>query len=129
LVKEEKGDLLADSHIVLIRWNNNFRRLLNVLHVGNDVRQTEIQTAEELVPKPSSFEIEIATENLERFKSPGTYQIPAELIEPGGNKPRSEIHKLISLFRTWKNCHSSGRNLLFYVPIYNNGDKTDCSNY
>jgi hypothetical protein len=28
-----------------------------------------------------------------------------------------------------KNYNSNGKNLLLYLPIYKNGDKTDCSNY
>jgi hypothetical protein len=52
---------------------------LNV-HRVNDVRQTEIHTAKPLVPDPSSFEVEIDTEKLKRYKSPGSDEIPAELI-------------------------------------------------
>jgi hypothetical protein len=40
-------------------------QLLNVYR-GNDVRQIEIHTAEQLVPDPSYFEVGIATVNLER---------------------------------------------------------------
>jgi hypothetical protein len=47
MAKEENGDLLADSHSILNRWTNC--QLLNV-HGVNDVRQTEIHTAEPLVP-------------------------------------------------------------------------------
>jgi hypothetical protein len=54
VVKEENGDLLADSHCILNMWKNYFCQLLNV-HGVNDVRQTEIHTAEPLVPEPSSF--------------------------------------------------------------------------
>jgi hypothetical protein len=83
MVKEENGDLLADSHSILNGWKNNFCRLLNVhrVNVVNDVRQTKIHTAEPLVPEPSSFEVEIATEKLKRYKSPGIDQIQAELIK------------------------------------------------
>jgi hypothetical protein len=55
LVNDENGDLLADSHNIL----NYFSHLLNV-HRVIDVRQTEIHTAEPLVPDPSPFEVEIA---------------------------------------------------------------------
>jgi hypothetical protein len=61
----------------------------------NDVRQTEIHTAEPLVPEPSALVVEMAVENLKRHKSPGIDQIPAELIKAGGRIIRSEIHKLI----------------------------------
>ena len=48
------------------------------------------------MPEPSAFEVEMAIEKLKRYKSPGIDQIPAELIEPGGSKIFSEIHKLIN---------------------------------
>jgi hypothetical protein len=48
IVKDEKGDLVADYHSILARWRNYFSQLLNVLG-DNDVRQTEIHTAEPLV--------------------------------------------------------------------------------
>jgi hypothetical protein len=63
MVKAENGDLLADSHSILNRWKNYFGQLLNV-HGVNDVRQTEIRTAEPLVPEPSFSEVEIAIEKL-----------------------------------------------------------------
>jgi hypothetical protein len=58
-VKNENGDLLADSHDILNRWKNYFSQLLNV-HKVSDVRQIEIHTAELLVPDPSPFEVEVA---------------------------------------------------------------------
>ena len=42
-----------------------------------------------LVPEPSAFEAEKTTEELQRHKSPGTDQIPAELIRAGGRKIHS----------------------------------------
>jgi hypothetical protein len=47
-----------------------------------------------LVPEPIPFEIEIATESLRRYKSPGTDQIPAELIQAGGRKFTSLMRDL-----------------------------------
>ena len=48
------------------------------------------------MPEPSAFEVELATEKLKRHKSPGTDQIPAELIKVGGGTSGSEIHKLVN---------------------------------
>jgi hypothetical protein len=70
---------LQIPHSILNRWKNYFCQLLNV-HGVNDVRQTEIHTAE-----PSSSEVETAIEKLKRYKSPDIDQIPAELIQAGGN--------------------------------------------
>jgi hypothetical protein len=58
---------------------------LDVHGVENDVRQIEMRTTEPLVPEPSSFEVEIATDKLKRYKLPGIDQIPAELMQAEGN--------------------------------------------
>jgi len=42
-VKDDKGDLVADSHSILARWRNYFSQILNV-HGVIDTRQTEIYT-------------------------------------------------------------------------------------
>jgi len=55
---------------------------LNV-HDYNDVRQTEIHTAETLVPETSAFEFELTVENVRSHTSPGIDQISAELIKTG----------------------------------------------
>jgi hypothetical protein len=71
LVKDENGDLTADSNNNLNRWKSYFSQLLNV-HNVNDVRQIEIHTAEPLVPGPSHLEVEIAIAKLKKYKSPGS---------------------------------------------------------
>jgi hypothetical protein len=66
IVKDEKGDLVTDSHSILARWRDHFSQLLNV-HGVNDVRQTEGHTAE----TTSAFEVELAIEELKSHKSLG----------------------------------------------------------
>jgi hypothetical protein len=75
-------------------------------------RYVEIRTVEPLVPDPSPFEVETVIEKLKRFKSPGSNQIPAELIQAGGEILRSKIHKLINYIWRRKNCLISGWGLL-----------------
>jgi len=94
IVKNEKGDLVEESHSILARWRNHFSQLLNI-HGINDVRQTEIHTAEPPVPELRAFEVELAIEKLKSHKSPGIDYIPAELIKAGGRTICYEIHKLI----------------------------------
>ena len=65
-------------------------QLFNVRGV-NDVRQTEINTAEPLVSEPNAFEVEMANEKPKRHKSPGNDQISAELITARGTI-WSEMH-------------------------------------
>jgi hypothetical protein len=66
----------------LNRWKNYFSELLNV-HNVSDVRQIAVHTAEPLVPGPS-LEVQIATAKLKKYKSPGSDDIPTELIQAGG---------------------------------------------
>jgi hypothetical protein len=94
IVKDEKGDLVADPHSIMARWRNCFSQLLNVYEV-NDIRQAEIHTVEPLVPEPSALEFELALEKLKNYESPGIDQIPAELIKAGYRILCCEIHKLI----------------------------------
>jgi hypothetical protein len=58
--------------------------------------QIEVHTAELLVPGPSRLEVEIAIAKLKKYKSPGSDQNPAELIQARGEILLSEIHKLIN---------------------------------
>ena len=84
IVKDEKGNLVADCNSILGRWRNHFSQLLNVHRVNGD-NQTEVHTAG-LVPEPSVFEFELATEELKRHKSSGIDQIPSEMLKTGGRK-------------------------------------------
>jgi hypothetical protein len=94
-VKDEKGDLLAESHNILNRWKNYFSQLLN-MHNVIDVRQTEVHTTEPLVPDPSRLVVEISFVKLKTYKLPGSDQIQPELIQTGGEILLSAIHKLIN---------------------------------
>jgi hypothetical protein len=60
---------------------------LNV-HRVSEVRQIEIHTAE-----PSHFEVVAAIAKLKKYTSPGIEQIPADLIQAGGETLQSKIHK------------------------------------
>jgi hypothetical protein len=51
-------------------------------------------TAEPLVPEPSASGVELSIEKLKSHKSPGSDQIPAELVKAGGSTIRCEIHKV-----------------------------------
>ena len=57
--------MVTDSPCILARWRIHFSQLLNV-HGVNDVRQTEIRTAQTLAPEPRASRIEMAIEKLNR---------------------------------------------------------------
>ena len=69
IVKNERCGLVTGSHSILPTWRNHCCQLLNV-HVVSDVRQTEIYTAEPLLPELGVFEVEMAIDKLNSHKSP-----------------------------------------------------------
>jgi hypothetical protein len=87
-----------------------------------------MHTAEPFVPEPSASEAEVAIGKLKRYKSPGVDQIPAELIQAGGETLHSEIHKLIKLIWNKQELPHQWKESTV-VPIHKKGDKPDCSNY
>jgi len=79
------------------------------------------------VPEPSAFEVKLANEKLKSHKSLGIDQIPAELIKAGGGTIFYENHKLIISIWNKEELPEKWKQLII-VPIYKNGNKTDCSN-
>jgi hypothetical protein len=61
-VKDENGDLHADSHNITNIWKNYFSQLLNVHNVSH-VRQIEVHAAETLVSDLSCLEDEMLLQN------------------------------------------------------------------
>jgi hypothetical protein len=64
-------------------------------------------------------EIEMASKELKRYKSPQIDPIPSELIKAGG--------RLINIWNEEELTQQGKKSII--VHIYNNGNKTDCSNY
>jgi hypothetical protein len=127
IIKDENGNLLADSQRVLNRWKNFFNKVLNVYGVHN-VRQKNIQTAEPLVPEPTLVKVEIAIGKLRSYKSPGTDQILAELIKAGGEMLYLEIHRLICCIWSKEELPQQWKESII-LPIHKKDDKNDCNNY
>jgi hypothetical protein len=118
-VKDQNGDLLANTHNILNRRKNYFSQLLNV-HNISDVRQIEVHTAEPLVPGPSCLEAEIATAKMRKYKSPSSDEIPVELIQAQGELLQA-CSALILPYMSWVRLASKmPRNLgcIFYVSTF-----------
>jgi hypothetical protein len=94
---------------------------LNV-HNISDIRQIEIHRTEPLLPGSSYLEVDIAAAKLEKYKSPCSDQILAELIQPLGETLLSVIHKLINII--WNK-----KELCIIVTVHKKTNKTDCNNY
>ena len=76
----------------------------------------------------SASDVELAIEKLKSHISPGTDQVPTELIRAEGSKIRCAIHKLIiSVWNKEKLPEEWKQSII--VPIHKKGDKIDCNNY
>ena len=122
IVKDEKANLVSNSHSIVARWRNYFSQLFNVRGV-KDVGQVEIHTAETLVPEPSASDFELAIDKLKGHKSPRIDQIPAELIKAGGRTICLENHKLITSIWKKKKLPEEWKESII-VPIHKKGGKT-----
>jgi hypothetical protein len=69
------------------------------------------------VPKTIFDKVKIDTEELKRCKSPGTNQIPAEMMQAGCNTFCSKIQKFLILFEIRKDHLICVKNLLLYLFI------------
>ena len=98
------------------------------VHSVNDVRQTEINTTEPLVPEATAFEFELVIEELSRQESPGSNEIPRELIKAVSRTIRYEIRKLFIYIWNKEELPEEWKESII-VPIYKRGDKTECSTY
>jgi len=77
--KAEKGDLVTNCHSILGEVEELFLPATE-LHKVNEVRQTEIHTAERLVPELSAFELELTIEKLKSHKTPGIEQVTERVV-------------------------------------------------
>jgi hypothetical protein len=117
-VKDDNGNLLADSTNILNRWRNYFSQLLNVHNNVSDVRQIEVHTTE----------VEIAIGKFKKYTSPGSDEIPAEVIQAGGEILLSVIHKLINSVWNKEELHDRWQESII-LSTHRKGDKADCNNY
>jgi hypothetical protein len=86
----------------------------------------QMYRAEPSIPGPSRLEVEIAIAKLNRYKSPGSDRIPAELIQAVGKTLRSEVQKFINSIWNKEELPDQWKESII-VPIHKKGDKIDCT--
>jgi hypothetical protein len=65
---------------------------------------------------------------LKSYKSPGSDQILAELIQAGGEILLSAMHKLINSVWNKEELPDQWKESII-VPVHKKGDKSDCNTY
>jgi hypothetical protein len=92
-VKDENGDLHADSHDILNSWKNYFSQLFNV-HSVSDVRQTEIHIAAILVSDPSPLGLKLLLQR-KSINRQVVMKLRQNCFRHEGKHCCPKIHKLI----------------------------------
>jgi hypothetical protein len=97
------------------------------MHSFSENRQIEIHIIAPLVPELSALEVEIRIRKLRKYKSPGSNQMLAEMIQAGSERLLSDI-PLLSIVHYCTNlqkgekmtaviivgCHCYQHNKIFY---------------
>jgi hypothetical protein len=93
-VKDENGDLLADSHNVLNIWKNYFTQLLNV-HMSVMLGRNKYIWLNYQSLILALRGLNSLSRSLKKYKSPGSDQILAVLIRAGCESLLPVIHEVI----------------------------------
>jgi hypothetical protein len=101
---------------------------LLIEHYVSVDRQIELHTAESLVPGPSCLEVGIAIAKLGEYKSPSSDEIPAILIQAGGETLLCVIHKLVNSVWNKEELPDEWKEPII-VAFLKRGAKPDCKNY
>ena len=108
--------MFTNSHSILARCRKHFSQLFTV-HGVNDVWQTDIHTAEPLVPDPSAFEVELAIEKLKRHKSPVLINSQQKCLRQGVEQFAVRSINSLILFGIRKKCLRIVRSRSLYLSI------------
>jgi len=83
-----------------------------------------MHTEATIIPEPR---LKSLLKNWNRYESPGTGQILAELFQAGGRTSISEIHKLINSIWNNKKLPQQWKESII-VPVYKHSNRNECSN-
>jgi hypothetical protein len=83
-----------------------------------------MHTTYPVIRETSSFEVEIAIEELNNYKS-NIDQVMVELVQARSKTLHFGIHKVIQSVWNKEDCHINGRNLILHICNYKSRDKTD----
>ena len=133
MCKDENSTVITQMNQILNRWKNYFRTILN-LHTDNSFSNHRVQpitsdkkTKVEIQP-PSYNEVCSITNKLKSNKAGGTDNIIPELGKEGGRTLKQRLYKLILLIWEKEQMPNQWKEKII-CPMYNKGDRLDCTNY
>jgi len=127
MIKNERGGLQVDPTKIIDVWKSYSDKLLNV-HNGEQTEEFEIYTTEPWIPEPSE-EFLLRNQKVSIHRE-GIDNIPVKLIKLLGTVLVSQQSTIIDKCSMEKGVSfQRNRKPSVIVPIYKNGDKSDCKNF
>jgi hypothetical protein len=125
VINDKHGNALTQSDEILERWKEYCKEMyedVNNITDDGDITEAECE------PEPLLEEVRWAIKGLKHGKSPGCDEIPAELIQAGGEASVHIYHALcVKIWKSGKWPKEWKRSV--YVPIPKSGDPKLCTNY
>ena len=125
VINDNNGKTLTEKKDVLERWREYCRDMYEDTSKNPHMITTEIEEKE---PEPMLDEVRLAIKSLKRGKSPGCDDIPAELIQAGGEASVRVYHKLCTKIWNSSSWPKEWKRSLF-IPIPKKGNLKLCTNY
>lgn len=128
LCKNLDGQIISDVPQILERWVEHFEALLCA--TTTEPFQVPEGCIKNNTPQdpPTQEEVLLAVKKLKNNKSPGTDEIPAELIKHSNESLMTELHHICT--EVWNNEEMPAEwNTGLICPIHKKGDKMICGNY
>ena len=124
--------VLKDQDSILGRWAEHFNTLLNQ---NSDADFTILKELPEFPPMdhlsqpPTFLEVLSAVRTLKNNNSPGSDNIPAELLKQGGYLCTRTLHQYITKVWADENIPQQWRDASIVTIFKNKGDKAICGNH
>ena len=132
LLSSDGSTLIKDQEGLLKRWTENFSSLLNRPSTVNNkvLNQIPQQPPFEDLDTPSTLdEIQKAIKSTSSGKSPGKYNIPAEIFKTAGPKALEHFHDILSQIWKEEKMPADFKDAIIVALYKNKGSKADCGNY
>ena len=129
MCKDKEGNILGDEGMVMERWIQYFKELLNRscfnIEDGNNI---EFDGPENDIPKPTRSMVYEIIKRLKMNRAPGIDGITNELLKYGGRILSNRIYNLILMTRNKEVLPTEWQNAII-CPIYKKSDKLQSKNY
>ena len=131
-ILDQNGLVIKSDELQMQCWAEYFSGLYNRPNsTTTDISlQGIMPAASSLVDEspPSLIEVKAAVHSLKRCKSPGTCDIPAEVIKALNDENLILIRDLLSMILVERSVPQDFKDGII-VPVYKKGSKQDCANY